>query len=629
MSENRRESKSSSVKRSVRESYGGASASLRRSLASFIEFWNAFKRSKAGMTGLALIILLTIIAVAFPVIGNEADIKNWNNQTYLAEKGLPALAPPEWINLISTKKWPITQFIKPTKINVVELRNISKNTTAALEILKYTNPQLYKFLYSYVKSLPKSQWETNPVLVNVRKGLSQTYGDLFRIVVYDIKYDYKADIPPTDIVIRGYQQPPNPMLVQAGILIIILRPDGIAVPLAPIDYKVFGNISESIVTNGTCGAYCGELFKIDEYFKILNAGRSTDASDYYGLVIYDNVPPGSKWSGKWEFRMSNFMSRFTKETRISFITQILKPFMEPFNITYQPGVYYRLDKAIFKKLNPNMLKGQGPSLKGTYHILIIELAAYNQTKGAPDEPPLVVKKAIFQGAYGILGTDRATPNSPYGRDLWQGVLYGTRWALIVGLVASTVSTLIGVIYGVISGYYGGKIDAVMNRLAQIIYSLPVLPILILLSYYMGRSIWNVIMLLIVFGWVGIVFTVRSMALQLRENLYVEAARAIGVDHGRIIMRYIFPQVLPYTFASIALGVPGAILTEAGLSFLGLGDPNVVTWGKILHDAQVSDAVLSGAWWWVVPPGLAIAIVGLSFVLFGYALDTILNPRLRR
>ncbi len=132
-----------------------------------------------------------------------------------------------------------------------------------------------------------------------------------------------------------------------------------------------------------------------------------------------------------------------------------------------------------------------------------------------------------------------------------------------------------------------------------------------------------------FGWVGLVFTVRSMALQLRESLYVEAARALGATDRRIILKYIFPQVLPYTFASIALGVPGAILAEAGLSFLGLGDPSVVTWGKLLHDAQQANAVLNNAWWWVVPPGLAIALVGMSFVFLGYTLDAILNPRLRR
>ncbi len=617
--------KKSSVSSSITESYGGASASLRRSLASFIEFWNVFKRSAAGMTGLILIIILVIIAIAFPVIGNYGDVKNWNNATYIAEKGLPALAPPEWINLISSKKWPVTKFVTPKEITLVNLKNIRTNTTVALELLKYTNPQLYKYLSAYVKSIPKSQWENNPILKNMRKGLSQTYGDRFEVVVFDIKYDYKADKVPTDIVIRWNQKPLNSLLTQAGILVIFVRPDGLAVPLAPLNYNIVTKLSQSILKNGTCGSYCAFLFNLNNYFKILNAGRSVDAWSYYGLAIYGKTQI-SKFE---EFRLSNFVNQLSKETRINFKLSILRPFMEPFNLTYSPGTFYRFGKALFKKMNPQMLAGKGPSLKGTYHILVIELAAYNQTKGTPSQPPVTIKRAIFQGAYGILGTDRISASSPYGRDLWQGVLYGTRWALIVGLMASTISTLIGVIYGVISGYYGGAIDAVLSRLAQVIYSLPVLPLLILLSYYVGRSIWNVIVLLIVFGWVGIVFTVRSMALQLRENLYVEAARAVGVDHGRIIFRYIFPQVLPYTFASIALGVPGAILTEAGLSFLGLGDPNIVTWGKILHDAQAGGAVLSGAWWWVVPPGLAIAIVGLSFVLFGYALDTILNPRLRR
>ena len=623
--DNEKKEKRSNVGSSIKESYGSTSASFRRSLASFMEFWNQFKRSATGMTGLALIIILIIIAVAFPVIGNYNDIKNWNNATYIAEKGLPALAPPEWINLISSKKWPVTKFVKPKEMVLVDLKNIRTNTSAALELLKYTNPQLYKYLSAYTKSIPKNQWKTNPILKNMRLGLSQTYGDRLEVIAFDINYNYKADIPPTDVVIKWSQKPESPYLTQAGVLIIFARPDGLAVPLAPINYKIITRLSESIIRNGTCGSYCALLFNLNNYFKIINAGRSNDAWSYYGLAIYGK----NQITSLEEFRLSNFVNQLSKESRINFKLGILKPFMEPFNLTYSPSVFYRFGEALFKKMNPQMLAGRGPSLKGTYHILVLELVAYNQTKGAPSQPPVTIKEAVFQGAYGLLGTDRISASSPYGRDLWQGVLYGTRWALIVGLMASTISTLIGVIYGVISGYYGGKIDAVLNRLAQVVYSLPVLPLLILLSYYVGRSIWNVIVLLIVFGWVGIVFTVRSMALQLRENLYVEAARAVGVDHGRIIFRYIFPQVLPYTFASIALGVPGAILTEAGLSFLGLGDPSIVTWGKILHDAQAGGAVLSGAWWWVVPPGLAIAIVGLSFVLLGYALDTILNPRLRR
>ncbi len=254
----------------------------------------------------------------------------------------------------------------------------------------------------------------------------------------------------------------------------------------------------------------------------------------------------------------------------------------------------------------------------------LTIAGYEGTYQMPIENDFVeIQKVKVLGAYGILGTDDSR------RDLWSGVLYGVRWALIIGLIVASISTTIGVIYGVIMGYYSGVLSRAMMTIAQIVYSLPVLPLLIMLAYFMGRSIWNVVFLLIAFGWVGGVFTVRAMVLQIKEQLYITAAKAVGASNRRIIFRHVFPQVLPYMFASMALGVPGAILAEAGISFLGLGDPSIVTWGQILNEAQKANAVATGAWWWVLPPGLGIAIVGLTFVLVGHALDKILNPRLVR
>lgn len=254
----------------------------------------------------------------------------------------------------------------------------------------------------------------------------------------------------------------------------------------------------------------------------------------------------------------------------------------------------------------------------------LTLAGYEGTYQAPIKSDYVeIQKVKVLGAYGLLGTDSSR------RDLWSGVLYGVRWALIIGLIVASIATTIGVVYGVIMGYYSGVLSRAMMTIAQIVYSLPVLPLLIMLAYFMGRSIWNVVFLLIAFGWVGGVFTVRAMVLQIKEQLYITAAKAVGASNRRIIFRHVFPQVLPYMFASMALGVPGAILAEAGISFLGLGDPSIVTWGQILNEAQKANAVATGAWWWVLPPGLGIAIVGLTFVLVGHALDKILNPKLVR
>ena len=169
----------------------------------------------------------------------------------------------------------------------------------------------------------------------------------------------------------------------------------------------------------------------------------------------------------------------------------------------------------------------------------------------------------------------------------------------------------------------------MMRANDVVYALPALPILILLAVTVGKSIFLIVGYLIIFGWVAIAKVSRSMALQIKNLQYIEAAQLMGQSSTRIIFKHILPQLLPYAFAIIAISVPAAIITEAGLSFLGLGDPTLPTWGQILHDAHVSGAAARGLWWWIVPPGVMIAITGLAFVLIGTALDSIVNPKMRK
>jgi peptide/nickel transport system permease protein len=152
-----------------------------------------------------------------------------------------------------------------------------------------------------------------------------------------------------------------------------------------------------------------------------------------------------------------------------------------------------------------------------------------------------------------------------------------------------------------------------------------LPLLILLSITYGRNIFLIIGFLLIFSWMGTAKVIRSIALQTRNFQYVEAAKLMGQSDLRVIFKHIIPQLLPLTFASIAIAVPAAILTEAALSFIGLGDPSLPTWGQILHDANTADAASRGIWWWIVPPGLMIALTGLAFFLIGNTLDSIANP----
>ena len=226
-------------------------------------------------------------------------------------------------------------------------------------------------------------------------------------------------------------------------------------------------------------------------------------------------------------------------------------------------------------------------------------------------------------ALGAMGTDELR------RDLAIGLLWGTPLALFIGISVSIGSVIVGLIYGVYSGYKGKKTDEAMMRFNDVIYALPALPFLIILAVTISNSIFLMIGFLMIFSWVGIAKVSRSMSLQIKTRQYVEAAKLMGQKDSKIIFRHIIPQMLPYVFASIAISVPAAITTEAGLSFLGLGDPSFPTWGQILHDANTYGAAAQGFWWWIVPPGLLIAITGLAFVFIGNALDTIVNPKLKR
>ncbi|MGI9567850.1 MAG: ABC transporter permease [Nitrosopumilus sp.] len=287
------------------------------------------------------------------------------------------------------------------------------------------------------------------------------------------------------------------------------------------------------------------------------------------------------------------------------------------NLLLQSGIFtfdideLSVEDIVFSQINANK------SLKGEY-IFLIDLYGINSDNQINES------KLILGGkAFGIMGTDELR------RDLAIGLLWGTPLALFIGLVVAIASVVIGLLYGVYAGFRGKKTDEVMMRFNDVIYALPALPFLIILSVTISNSIFLMVGFLMIFSWVGIAKVARSMSLQIKTKGYVEAADMMGQKNSKIIFKHILPQLLPYAFASIAISVPAAITTEAGLSFLGLGDPTFPTWGHILHDASTFGAAARGLWWWIVPPGLMIAVTGLAFVFIGNALDVIVNPKLKR
>lgn len=231
---------------------------------------------------------------------------------------------------------------------------------------------------------------------------------------------------------------------------------------------------------------------------------------------------------------------------------------------------------------------------------------------------------LVGNTWGVLGTDWQ------GFDVYTQVLYGARLSLAVGLVATGLGIGIGLLVGLMAGYLGKIVDEVLMRTADMLLVIPFLPLLIVLVATIGSSLLYIMVLIGIFSWMGFARIIRSQVLSLRERPFIEAAKASGAGTGYITVRHIFPNIVSLTYVNLALTVPAAIVTEAALSFLGLGDPTVVTWGSMLGTANEQGATVSNiAWWWILPPGLSIALISLAFILIGYAMDELFNPRLRR
>jgi peptide/nickel transport system permease protein len=221
-----------------------------------------------------------------------------------------------------------------------------------------------------------------------------------------------------------------------------------------------------------------------------------------------------------------------------------------------------------------------------------------------------------------LGTDDG------GIDVLSLVLVGGRTSLLVGGAATVVAMGIGGIVGVLSGYFGGWVDTVLMRITDYFLVIPDLVLMIVVATVWGPSLSHVILVIGILLWTSTARIIRAQVKTLKERLFVRRARAMGAGHTLIIVRHILPQIGPLLIANTVLTVATAIFDETALDFLGLGDPNSVSWGVILEHANDRTAVSYGAWWTVVPAGLCIALVIVACYLLGQAIEDALNPRLR-
>jgi peptide/nickel transport system permease protein len=219
----------------------------------------------------------------------------------------------------------------------------------------------------------------------------------------------------------------------------------------------------------------------------------------------------------------------------------------------------------------------------------------------------------------IMGTD------DLGRDIFRMVLAGTKVSLIIGLSTAITSLFIGIMVGSISGFYGGRVDDILMRITEIFQTIPRFFLALVIVTFFGSNMWNIVLVLGILSWPDIARITRAEFLSLKERPFVEAARAIGERNRNLIFNEILPNALPPIITSTVLLVSRAIVLEAGLSFMGLGDPNIVSLGYLLYNAQ---SFYTRAWWMAFFPGIVILLISLSFIVCGDALNEVLNPRVK-
>ncbi|QAA77142.1 MAG: protein of unknown function / ABC transporter, permease protein 2 (cluster 5, nickel/peptides/opines) [Candidatus Bipolaricaulis sibiricus] len=233
------------------------------------------------------------------------------------------------------------------------------------------------------------------------------------------------------------------------------------------------------------------------------------------------------------------------------------------------------------------------------------------------------KLVVYGQIHGLAGTDHRR------RDITVALLWGTPLALVFGLLAAVGSTMTTFVLAGIGTWFGGKLDFIFQRVTQVNMVIPTLPILIMVGQFYSRSLWLMLGIIIVLSiFSGAMVTYRAMFLQAKEAAYIEAARAYGAGNLRMVFRYLLPRIVPVLLPNFVTVVPSFVFLEASLAVLGLGDPILPTWGKVIHDAQSQSALYKGLYYWVLQPAVLLMVTGFAFAMVGFALDRVFNPRLR-
>ncbi|MCD2204059.1 ABC transporter permease [Halobacterium sp. KA-6] len=245
---------------------------------------------------------------------------------------------------------------------------------------------------------------------------------------------------------------------------------------------------------------------------------------------------------------------------------------------------------------------------------------------APYNPDTIFKVQSTGLPLALEGPSLAHPfgTTHLGRDVFSQWVYGSRVSLLVGLLSGFSVMIVGTSVGLIAGYYKGTVDLVVMRVVDVLYGIPQTPLVLVIAMFMGASVWNVVVAMTLVLWRTMARIIRSQTLSLSERPFVKSARASGASDFRIIFYHIAPNILPLMFIQTTITVSGAIVLEAGISFLGLGAQDMTSWGTMLQLAFSTGAIRE-AWWWVLPPGFSITLLVLAFFYMSRALEEITNP----
>lgn len=280
----------------------------------------------------------------------------------------------------------------------------------------------------------------------------------------------------------------------------------------------------------------------------------------------------------------------------------------------RPPTFFR--EVLWQRVRQNRMALAGAGIVGVMFVLAMLAPVLGGDPGAID----ISARLQAPGADHLLGTD------DLGRDVLTRILYGARISLLVGFVAVGIATLIGILLGALAGYYGGWVDSILMRFVDVMLCFPSFFLILAVIAFLEPSIWNIMIIIGLTGWMGVARLVRAEFLSLRERDFVQAARALGASDGRVIFRHILPNALSPVLVSATLGVAGAILTESALSFLGIGvQPPTPSWGNMLIAGKQT---LGTAWWLSAFPGLAILLTVLGYNLLGEGIRDALDPRLK-